>query len=156
VWLWRLERGLTQDALARLARVSRPNLSAIERGHREVSLSTLRALAAALGIRPGVLADGVAPPSTQIAPRRLSRETLERIAAAVVSGSAVADSTTRPLVEALRAIVGQRVAVAGQAAGSLRRGTRKTERAWALVHAALPPAALQNLLQRIDDQLRRR
>lgn len=61
VLAWRLARGLTQAALANLARVSRPNLSAIERGQREVTLGTLRALAVALDVRPGVLVDGVSP-----------------------------------------------------------------------------------------------
>lgn len=58
VLLWRLHRGLTQQTLAVKARVPRSNLSAIERGKREVSLRTLRSLALALEVRPGVLADG--------------------------------------------------------------------------------------------------
>ena len=61
VLLWRLQRGLTQKELARRAGVPRPNLSAIERGQLEVSLKTVRALALALGVRPGVLVDGIAP-----------------------------------------------------------------------------------------------
>jgi transcriptional regulator with XRE-family HTH domain len=55
VLAWRLARGMTQAALARAACIPRPNLSAIERGDREVTLKTLRALALALEVRPGVL-----------------------------------------------------------------------------------------------------
>ncbi|HMF41326.1 MAG TPA: helix-turn-helix transcriptional regulator, partial [Polyangia bacterium] len=61
VLAWRLARGMTQAELGRAARIPRPNLSAIERGDREVTLKTLRALALALDVRPGVLADGIPP-----------------------------------------------------------------------------------------------
>src|SRR3954462_399786 len=77
---WRLARGMTQAALARAAHVSRPNLSAIERGDRDVTLRTLRALAVALGGRPGARVDGEAPADPDRS--RLGRDDLERVAAA--------------------------------------------------------------------------
>ena len=86
VWLWRRHRGLTQAELAQRTRMARPNLSAIERGKREVTLATLRALAASLDVPPGALVDGIAPQAYRSGPLSSSRETLERIADAVAFG----------------------------------------------------------------------
>ncbi len=46
--VWRRYRGLTQQQLARKARISKPYLSQLESGAREASLSVLKRLAAAL------------------------------------------------------------------------------------------------------------
>lgn len=147
VWLWRLRRGMTQAELARLARVPRPNLSAIERGRREVSLRTLRALAAALGVRPGLLADGVAPQVDEGAAPRLSRETMERIARSVTKGTMLADPVERQIAEALQLVVGRGI--------RLRRGTRRpggvraTRAAWLWLEAAYGKATVASLAERV-------
>lgn len=47
---WREHRGMTQDALAAAAGVSKPFISQIEGGKREGSVGTLKKLAAALGV----------------------------------------------------------------------------------------------------------
>ena len=151
--LWRTYRGLTQAELARRARMARPNLSAIERGQREVSLGTLRALAAALEIRPGVLVDGVPPAALAQGDRGLSRQALERIADAVVGRVPLPTAgEARTLVEALRQIIRHRTAVAGRPAGRLRRGKRAADAAWLLLEATYTPEVLQSLLQRIADR----
>ena len=49
------EQGFTQEQLASLARIHVTYLSGIERGVRNPSLRTLRALARALGVRVGNL-----------------------------------------------------------------------------------------------------
>jgi len=108
VWLWRRHRGLTQAQLAQRTRMARPNLSAIERGRREVTLGTLRALAVALDVQPGVLADGVAPEAHRRGPLSSSRDTLERVADAVAFGRGVADPRERAVVEALTLLLGPR------------------------------------------------
>jgi len=61
VYLWRIFRGLSQEKLAERSGIPRPNISAIEKGKREVSLATLRALAANLETTPGSLVNGVPP-----------------------------------------------------------------------------------------------
>ena len=48
--VWREHRGLTQQALADRAGISKPYLSQLEAGKRQPSLAVLRALAAALGV----------------------------------------------------------------------------------------------------------
>lgn len=50
VKVWREYRGLTQDALAAQAGISKAYLCQIETGRREGAIKTLRALAAALGV----------------------------------------------------------------------------------------------------------
>src|SRR6185312_5681308 len=47
---WREYRGMTQEALAAAAAVSKPFISQIEGGKREGSVGTLKKLAAALGV----------------------------------------------------------------------------------------------------------
>jgi transcriptional regulator with XRE-family HTH domain len=47
---WREYRGMTQDALAAAANVSKPFISQIEGGKRAGSMRTLKKLASALGV----------------------------------------------------------------------------------------------------------
>ena len=149
--LWRVHCGLTQEALAHRAGIPRPNLSAIEHVRREVSLSTLRALAEALEVQPGCLVDGVIP-QRKWASVVFTRPRLERIANAVVSGSPARDEE-RSLVELLRSIVRHRVSIA-YSRRVPRRGRRATIKAWLVLQAQLPPAVLHSLLERIEDRLR--
>ena len=51
----RLERGLSQEALADAADLHRTHISLIERGGRSVRLETVAAVAAALGVQPADL-----------------------------------------------------------------------------------------------------
>jgi len=145
VLLWRLQRGLTQEELARRAGVPRPNLSAIERGQREVSLKTLRALAVALDVRPGVLVDGIVPREEV---GRLSREAMERIADAVVRNAPLAEPKEQALADRLKYLVGSRLRAAGPVTkGGVRLG-RVSDRAW-LSLSSYPEAVIESLVSRI-------
>lgn len=145
VLLWRLQRGLTQEELARRAGVPRPNLSAIERGQREVSLKTLRALAVALDVRPGVLVDGIVP---QEEAGGLSREAMERIADAVVRNAPLAEPKEQALADRLKYLVGSRLRAAGPVTkGGVRLG-RVSDRAW-LSLSSYPEAVIESLVSRI-------
>lgn len=154
LWLWRAHRGLTQEALARNAGIPRPNLSAMEQGRREVSLGTLRALAVALDVRPGVLADGVPPALAEGGPPALTREAMERIAAAVVSQRPLRDQRERCVAKVLQQIVGNRLAISTRRT-RVRRGKRATQAAWVRLRATYSGAVVRSLLQRIADQQRR-
>jgi DNA-binding XRE family transcriptional regulator len=48
--IWREHRGLTQEALAKRSKVSRPMIAAIESGHKMGGIGTLKKLAVALGV----------------------------------------------------------------------------------------------------------
>lgn len=54
----RLERGLSQEALAAVAGLDRTYVSSCEAGRRNVTLRTICRLAAALQVDPGVLVSG--------------------------------------------------------------------------------------------------
>ena len=54
--IWRTYRGLTQDGLAKLSKVSRPMIAAIEAGHKGGRIGTLKKLAAALKAELDLLA----------------------------------------------------------------------------------------------------
>lgn len=159
LYLWRTERGLTQEELARRAEVSRPNLSGMERGRREVSLQTLRRLASALGITPGFLVDGVGPlsrPLSRLLSGRFSREALERIADAAAGRGGGARGEERELADLLGTVTRGRVSV-GRGAGEERRvGKRQMSAAWLSLRSACPPEVLQSLLERVRDRERLR
>jgi transcriptional regulator with XRE-family HTH domain len=84
IYLWRIFRGLSQEELAVKTGIPRPNISVIERGSREVTLATVRRLAAALKVKPGMLVNGVAPPYFK-GKKKLSRKSLELIIEAILN-----------------------------------------------------------------------
>lgn len=154
ILLWRLERGLTQEALARRAGLARPNLSAVERGRREVTLSTLRALAAALDVQPGLLVDGIAPQAHRHGPLPSSREALERIADTVAFGGAVTDPRERAVVEALTVLLGPRTRAMHRQWRRPRSGRRAALNAWRTLASLCSREAISTLVDRVAQRQR--
>jgi len=162
LFLWRVHRGLTQAQLAARAKVARPNLSAIERGRREASLSTLRRLALALDVRPGLLVDGAPPPR---GPVSLSRTAIERIADAVAFGRPVADPGERETAAALRTLLGHRLSAIRRRGARSRAcppiGTRDrwasrraAVSAWLALQSRYSHEAIQMLADRVAERQR--
>ena len=145
VLAWRLVRGMTQAELASTARIARPNLSAIERGDREVTLKTLRALALALDVRPGLLVDGVMPGRDELP---LTRERLERVSAAAASGRTLDDPRENALAAQLKAVTSSRRRTA-----SRRQRTRAADRAYLLLKGMEDDATLASLFDRIGGKV---
>ena len=154
VLVWRRSCGLTQEALARRTGIPRPNVSAIERGRREVSLTTLRTLAAALGVRPGILVDGVPPASAHSTPPSLSREAIERIADAVAFDRPVTALDEQVTVEALRTLLGHRTRAVRHQWGRPRTGRRGVLAAWGRLKSLYDRAAIQTLADRVLERQR--
>ena len=100
ILLWRLHRSLSQEQLAALSNIPRPNLSDIEKGKRDVTLSTIRYLANALRVLPGTLVNGE-PPEYKKCGGDLSREFMERVADSVASGKSPKDAEEHQLYELL-------------------------------------------------------
>ncbi len=147
---WRLARGMTQEALARAAGVPRPNLSAIERGDREVTLRTLRSIALALEVRPGVLADGE-PPYADAPP--LTRTAMERVARAATRGTTTKTPHEAALAEQLRQVTSSQRA---RADGRRRRARPAADRAYFQLRTRLDEGTLASLLERVALDLERR
>jgi len=148
VLAWRLARGLTQAVLAGRAGLPRPNLSAIERGDREVTLKTLRALALALDLRPGQLADGQLPGDQT---PELGRPALERVARAAVRGHAIADVHESTLARAL----GRAATVRRRAAGLPAPRVRGGDRALFQLRTLVAPKVVNSLIDRFGDETKR-
>ncbi len=66
--------------------VPRPNLSDIEKGKRDVILSTIRSLANALNVSPGTIVNAE-PPKPEHWKEHVTRESMERIASSVARGT---------------------------------------------------------------------
>jgi transcriptional regulator with XRE-family HTH domain len=149
--LWRCSCGLTQAELARRARLPQPNLSDIERGAREVSLRTLRALAVALDIRPGLLADGIPPPAGK-EPARLGRSALERIAAAAAGRPAALRRGEQEVAQLLKPLVRQRIRALRSHGAMGRGGVRTAHLSWVALRARYPDAVIDSLIQRVTER----
>lgn len=122
VYLWRMERGLTQEALARRAGLPRPAISALERGRLEPTLRTIRRVAHGLGVRPGLLVDGEIP--LRIRSHPITRASAKRIAARLLGGTARLTAYERRLIPMLRDHMRTRLRLAGifvPGRGSMRR-----------------------------------
>ena len=135
---------MTQAQLAQAARIPRPNLSNIERGGRDVTLRTLRALALALDVRPGVLADGELPHHASVP---LTRAAMERIAKVANLGTETGTPRERTIARLLRrATAVRRAAAAGQ-----RRvhPSAAGDSAYFQLKCLMPPATLASLLDRV-------
>ena len=66
----RKQRGVSQERLAMEASVGRSYLSGVERAQRNISLLNICKLAAALGVEPYCLLEGVSPKSHPREPKR--------------------------------------------------------------------------------------
>jgi len=152
VLLWRNHLGLTQAALAQKTGLPRPNLSDIERGRREVSLRTLRALAFGLGIRPGILADGIGPGEMS---KPLSRESLERVAESMAGGPTPKNQMERELAEELAPLVRSRLSASSGRRQSPARSGKKADAAWLRLSASHSRPEIRSLAERAAEKARR-
>jgi transcriptional regulator with XRE-family HTH domain len=147
ILLWRLQRSLSQEQLAALSNIPRPNLSDIEKGKRDVTLSTIRFLANALGVLPGTLVNGE-PPEHKKRGGDLSREYMERIAGAVASGRLPKDAEELQLYELLREVLSSSLKCARTRQSRLPLPTRKSGLAWLRLRALYPPETVNSLIMR--------
>lgn len=147
VLLWRLHRGLSQAALAQKAGLPRPNLSDIERGRREVSLRTLRALALGLDVRPGVLADGLGPEGRS---QPLSRESLEKVAESVARGRRGGE-----LAKKMASLMDARLSAADGRKAVRARSGKKIQADWLRLAASRGIPEIDSLAARITEKAAR-
>ena len=157
LYLWRKNRGLTQTELARRSGITRANLAAIETGARDLKVETLKRIARALDIRPGILADGI-PPEENF-PQTLTRESLERIAEWVVRTS----PWDRPRFELLpeekqtallvRTLLKNRLKISAKRRRINPRTAHEENLNYLKAKLYLGPENFKNLLSRIEKKL---
>lgn len=148
---WRIEKGLTQEDLARDSGISRPNLSAIEQGSRDLTVRTLRRIAGALGINPGALVDGIGP-KPQFAPLNMNRHSIDRVAR-LASGQALrATKRERKVAFALASIMKSKIRPQGIKQRRIRTARSENETTKRL-KAELGPKTLNHLIRRVGKNL---
>ena len=147
---WRLARGMTQAQLAQASGVSRPNISAIEQGKRDITLHTLHELAHALELRPGQILDEHPP----LHFAELDRYQVDEIARAIVSGRRHMGAELNQFCDDLAALVSQKLRVF--AAPGWRRVARFKWQRWqaqqAIVYRYGEPL-VERILKRVPKHL---
>lgn len=152
LYLWRVFKGFSQEELAKRSSIPRPNLSAIEKGKREVSLTTLRALAWALGIEPGVLVNGVLPVNFHEA--RLSRGSLEKIASISLGEVRGTKGGEEEAIGAMLASVTKnRINARSRIYKRALKNRNNYTSQWLILKSAFDAPVLNNLLSRLDKRL---
>jgi transcriptional regulator with XRE-family HTH domain len=146
ILLWRSYRSLSQAQLAAMAGIPRPNLSDIEKGKRDVTLTTIVSLANALGVSPGTLVDGKAP-GYENRIMTFTRESMERIAHGVAKGRPPKDPTERQVYSSLRDVLHCGLARAG-GTKKLPFPSKKGNRAWLMLRALYPAETVNSLIER--------
>jgi transcriptional regulator with XRE-family HTH domain len=68
----RAERGVSQDALARVTGIASTAIGRLERGSREPRLTTILRIARGLGVQPGALTNNLAVESATLLERPVS------------------------------------------------------------------------------------
>lgn len=147
ILLWRLHRSLTQEQLANRAGIPRPNLSDIEKGKRDVTLSTIRSLAKALDVSPGTLVNGE-PPKCKSPQKPLTRECMERVARSVALGIPPTDPSEHQLNGLLKDVLRCSLTSARSRKQKLPLPTRRGSRAWLLLNALYPEETVKSLITR--------
>lgn len=148
---WRNHRGLTQEALAGAAGVSRPNLSAIEQGARDLTVQTLRRLAGGLGVAPGALVDGVGP-KPKYAPVNTDRHSIDRVTRLAAGQKVRAVGRERKLALALAFVMKSKT---GGWSGTRkkRRTARAESETFLRLKSELGAGLLNHLIRRVEKHL---
>ncbi|MCM8794835.1 MAG: helix-turn-helix transcriptional regulator [Candidatus Omnitrophica bacterium] len=147
LYLWRVERGLTQAALAEAAGIPRPNLSSLERGVIEPTLRTIRQLADALQVQPGFLVDGVTPGQEERV--ALNRDRMERIADSIAKQQPLGDPFEKRVARLLAAQLAHLIPSTANSRGR----AREIRTTWLLLRTLLSPEELNTLVSRVEEKM---
>ena len=152
LYLWRIFRGLSQEALAKKAGIPRPNLSAIESGKREPALTTLRMLSLALEVAPGRLVDGIPP--VDFGGMGMNRQTLEKIVRLSLGKTEISfSSQEKAISNALSKIIRNRINARNKIYKNTLRDRQTYILNWLMLKAAVDTSVLSNLLSRLDKHM---
>ena len=144
IQLQRLKKGLTQPDLARLSGIAQANLSNIEKGKRDLNLSTLRKISFALGLPAWELLRWAEEAQADI---RLTRDDLEGLAKAVLGDSPKKLRIIRAdLLSALKGVLLLRPDASD----------KSLERDWAQVSRAFSRKDIEAIRSRVNDERTRR
>ena len=134
---------MTQMELVQRTGIPQPNLSKIERGKQDLTVSTLLKICSALEVHPGELFEPEAKPLRK---REIlfSRSFVEKIAKAVVHGTDGLSSRGRRIAHWVREILPQSV--------KTRPKQKNLHQAWMALKRELSDEEIKILFERIEDE----
>ena len=145
IYTSRLAWGLTQSELVERTGIPQPNLSNIEKGKQDITLTTFLKLADALEVSPAELLI----PLTRIRDQKpgLTRWRVERLAKEAVHMNTKLNKDDRPIAEYLRTIVPM--------PGKKTPGKSEVYRAWFALKSIFTDTELKTCIERVRDELMR-
>lgn len=138
----RERKGWTQAELAAAAGIAQANLSNIETGKRDLTVSTLVRVARALGLRPSELIEE--GESSESLP--LTRTQIETLAEATINPTLKTSLRVRELAKLFHLLHSQ---------GSPRASSRKIQKAWTQLRRQFTSQEIQGISRRIKDARQR-
>jgi transcriptional regulator with XRE-family HTH domain len=136
----RIEAGITQLELVRRTGIPQPNLSNIEKGKQDMTVSTLIQIAWALGVKPGELLE------SQVGPRQkpfpLTRELVEKIAKALFDDRTPLSPAEQTVVSCLKQII--------PGIGPRRKSAKEINRAWFQLRRWFREDEIRFLVERVE------
>lgn len=142
--LERIRRGVSQTELSRRTGIAQANLSNIENGKQDITVSTLLQICLALGVQPASVLNTPRRSQTKL---RLTRARLEKIAASVVGNLLPTSKEDREIVHLLRKNM--------RLDRSRGISSKDTAIHWANLRQRLTDEEIRALRQRIEDALQR-
>ena len=140
ITLRRLEKGWTQKELAQKAGIAQPNLSNIEKGKQDLTVTTLRKIAHGLGAQLSEFFAGEAPQKSP----QLSRRVIEKIARAVAKGGVSLTQKERQVAAWLSDVLPERKRVP----------VKKMHQSWMELKRRFHSAQINALYERIREMKR--
>ena len=150
IHLWRTKKGLTQAIVAGRSGISRPNLSAIEQGARDLTVQTLRRIASILGASPGALVDGIGPEPAH-PQEKFNRYSFDRIARLAAGQSLQASLAEKRIARDLASIMKSKTRQTWGSKGP--RSVRSSNATLLRLKTDLTPAVLGHLIRRVEKNL---
>lgn len=136
----RLEAGITQAELVRRTNIPQPNLSNIEKGKRDITVSTLVQIAWSLGVKPGELLDDEIEAGPK--PFLFTRETVEKIARAVFDPGIRLSPKERAVADLLKQII--------PGVGPRDKKIKEIHRAWFQLKRWFKEDEIRFLVERVE------
>jgi transcriptional regulator with XRE-family HTH domain len=144
IYLRRTELKLTQRELARRSGIPQPNLSNIEKGKQDVTVSTLRRIALGLDLSLGDFFGVTSRGGSEIL---MSRRVIEKLAQAIVRGGTPLTRKEAEVVKLFKEIL------PGKPKNKIR--IRRIHQAWMGLKKQIRPSEINSLYERVRG-LRRR
>ena len=143
IYFARLGKHLTQHQLARSAGIPQPNLSNIEKGKQDLTVTTLRRIAYALEIPVAEFFESNSPEK----PLALTRSKIEKIAKAIAGGNVRLTDRERKIVEWFKSILPRQ--------GKKTAKVKTMHQSWMELRKEWSSSEINTLYERVKDAQRR-